>query len=253
MPLPYEVGVWILNKIYVVGIGPGEYEQMTIKAAKCLEKCHVIVGYTVYVDLIKNHFGNAKFLSTPMKQEKERCILAFNEAQKGQNVAVVCSGDAGVYGMASLIFEIGEEYPQTLIEVVGGITAALSGGSVLGAPLTHDFAVISLSDLLTPWEKIEKRLKMASEGDFVICIYNPSSKKRGDYLKKACKFMMESKSESTVCGVVKNIGRTGEEMEIITLKELSQYQADMFTTVFIGNSQTRVIGGKMVTPRGYKI
>lgn len=242
-----------MNKIYVVGIGPGEYEQMTIKAVKCLEKCHVIVGYTVYVDLIKEYFSNAKFLSTPMKQEKERCVLAFMEAQKEQSVAVVCSGDAGVYGMAALIFEIGEEYPQTEIEVVGGITAALSGGAVLGAPLTHDFAVISLSDLLTPWGKIEKRIKMASEADFVICIYNPSSKKRGDYLKKACLFMMESKNEDTVCGVVKNIGREGEKMETMTLKELSQYEADMFTTVFIGNSETRVINGRMVTPRGYKI
>ncbi|MGE4214413.1 MAG: precorrin-3B C(17)-methyltransferase [Anaerotignaceae bacterium] len=242
-----------MNKIYVVGIGPGEYEQMTIKAAKCLEKCDVIVGYTVYVDLIKEHFGNAKFLSTPMKQEKERCVLAFSEAQKDQSVAVVCSGDAGVYGMASLIFEIGEEYPQTEIEIIGGITAALSGGAVLGAPLTHDFAVISLSDLLTPWEKIEKRIKMAAEGDFVICIYNPSSKKRGDYLKKSCLLMMESKRESTVCGVVINIGREGEKMITMTLKELCQYQADMFTTVFIGNSETRIIGGKMVTPRGYKI
>ena len=242
-----------MNKICVVGIGPGEYEQMTIKAVKCLEKCEVIVGYTVYVDLIKEYFGNAKFLSTPMKQEKERCVLAFSEAQKGQSVAVVCSGDSGVYGMASLIFEIGEDYPETEIEIISGTTAALSGGALLGAPLTHDFAVISLSDLLTPWEKIEKRIKTAAEGDFVICIYNPASKKRRDYLKKACELAMESKSKNTICGVVKNIGRAGEEVKTMTLEELSQYQADMFTTVFIGNSETRNINGKMVTPRGYRV
>ncbi|MPN18117.1 putative cobalt-factor III C(17)-methyltransferase [bioreactor metagenome] len=242
-----------MNKIYVVGIGPGEYEQMTIKAAKCLENCDVIVGYTVYVDLIKEYFGSAKFLSTPMKQEKERCVLAFSEAQKGQSVAVVCSGDSGVYGMASLIFEIGEEYLQTKIEVISGTTAALSGGALLGAPLTHDFAVISLSDLLTPWEKIEKRIRTAAEGDFVICIYNPSSKKRSDYLKRACELVMESKSKKTICGVVRNIGRNGEETETMTLEELSQYQADMFTTAFIGNSETRIINDKMVTPRGYRV
>lgn len=242
-----------MNKIFVVGIGPGEYEQMTIKAVRCLEECDVIVGYTVYVDLIREHFPGARFLSTPMKQEKERCMLAFNEAEKGQSVAIVCSGDAGVYGMASLIFEIGEGYPEIPIEVVGGITAALSGGALLGAPLTHDFAVISLSDLLTPWEKIEKRIRLAAAADFVICIYNPSSKKRGDYLKRACALMLESKSETTVCGVVRNIGREGERINLMPLKELCEYQGDMFTTVFVGNSETRVISGKMVTPRGYKI
>lgn len=241
-----------MNKLYVVGIGPGEYEQMTIKAIKALEESEVIVGYTVYVDLIKNHFGEKEFLTTPMKREVDRCILAFEEARKGKIVSLVCSGDSGVYGMAELILSIGEDFKDVKVEVIPGITAASSGAAVLGAPLIHDFAVISLSDLLTPWEKIEERLDCAAKADFVICLYNPSSKKRHDYLQKACDIMLRHASENTVCGVVRNIGRDGESMEVMTLKELRDKQVDMFTTVYIGNSQTKVVSGKMVTPRGYK-
>ncbi|WP_294351417.1 precorrin-3B C(17)-methyltransferase [uncultured Clostridium sp.] len=241
-----------MNKLYVVGIGPGEYEQMTIKAIKALEESEVIVGYTVYVDLIKNHFGEKEFLTTPMKREVDRCILAFEEARKGKIVSLVCSGDSGVYGMAELILSIGEDFKDVKVEVIPGITAASSGAAVLGAPLIHDFAVISLSDLLTPWEKIEARLDCAAKADFVICLYNPSSKKRHDYLQKACDIMLRHASENTVCGVVRNIGRDGESMEVMTLKELRDKQVDMFTTVYIGNSQTKVVSGKMVTPRGYK-
>ena len=166
-----------MSKIYVVGIGPGEYEQMTMRAANALQSCDVIVGYTVYVDLVKEHFPGKEFLTTPMRKEIERCQLAFDEAEKGKNVAMICSGDAGVYGMAGLMLEIGESYPQISVEVIPGVTAATGGAAVLGAPLIHDFALISLSDLMTPWEKIEKRLLCASEADFVICLYNPSSRK----------------------------------------------------------------------------
>lgn len=241
-----------MNKIYVVGIGPGEYEQMTIRAARILKECDVIVGYTVYVDLVKEHFAGKEFLTTPMRKEVERCEMAFEEARKGKTVAMICSGDAGVYGMAGLMLEIGRKFPDTEVEVVPGVTAATGGAALLGAPLIHDFALISLSDLLTPWEKIEKRLLAASEADFVICLYNPSSKKRHDYLKKACDLMLRYKSEKTVCGMVSNIGREKEAMELMTLEELREAQADMFTTVFIGNSQTKVIQGRMVTPRGYR-
>ena len=240
-----------MNQIYVVGIGPGAYEKMTIEAAKVLERCDVIVGYTVYVDLVKEHFAEKEFLTTPMKQEIRRCELAFEEAMKGKTVAMICSGDAGVYGMAGLMLEIGTRYPECQVEVVAGVTAALGGAAVLGAPLIHDFALISLSDLLTPWEKIEKRLLYAAEADFVICLYNPSSRKRHDYLQKACDLMMTSKDPETVCGLVSNIGREGEAMQLMTLAELRDTQTDMFTTVFVGNSQTRVIDGRMVTPRGY--
>lgn len=242
-----------MNQIYVVGIGPGNYEQMTVKAARVLEACDVIVGYTVYVDLVKEYFPDKEMMTTPMKKEVERCRLAFEEAAKGKDVAMICSGDAGVYGMAGLMYEIGTEYPQCSITVVPGVTAAIGGGAVLGAPLIHDFALISLSDLLTPWEKIEKRLECAAMADFVICLYNPSSKKRHDYLMKACDIMMKYAAEDTVCGIVSNIGRDGEEGKIMTLKELRDTQVDMFTTVFIGNSQTKVVDGHMVTPRGYRI
>lgn len=238
--------------IYVVGIGPGAYEKMTIEAAKVLENSDVIAGYTVYVDLVKDHFGNKEFLTTPMRQEVERCRMALEEAAKGRKVSMVCSGDAGVYGMAGLILELAPEYPEVKVSVIPGVTAACAGAAVLGAPLIHDFAVISLSDLLTPMEVIEKRIRAAAEADFAICIYNPSSKKRGDYLKKACEILLESRSSETVCGIVKSIGRQGEEMEIMSLETLKDTQTDMFTTVFIGNSSTRKIGDYMVTPRGYR-
>ena len=139
------------------------------------------------------------------------------------------------------------------LKLIGGLTAATSGAAVLGAPLIHDFAVVSLSDLLTPWEKIEKRVELAAAADFVICLYNPSSKKRKDYLQRACDLVLKHQSPETVCGYVKNIGREGEEGHVLTLRELRDTQVDMFTTVWIGNSQTKNIGGKMVTPRGYRV
>lgn len=241
-----------MSKIYVVGIGPGAYEQMTIRAAEVLKACDAIVGYTVYVGLVREHFADKEFFTTPMKKEIERCRLAFEEAMKGKTVAMICSGDAGVYGMSGPMLEIGAMYPAVEVEIVPGVTAALSGAAALGAPLIHDFALISLSDLLTPWEMIEKRLRLAAQADFAICLYNPSSKKRGDYLQKACDIMLESKSAQTVCGLAANIGRDGERVRVLTLEELRDTQADMFTTVFIGNAQTKEIGGKMVTPRGYR-
>lgn len=239
--------------IYVVGIGPGAYEKMTIEAAKVLKQCDVIVGYGTYIDLIKEYFTNKEFLKTPMRKETERCHLAFSEAAKGKKVAMISSGDAGVYGMAGLMYEIGQQYPEVSVSVIPGVTAALSGGAELGAPLVHDFAVISLSDLLTPWETIEKRLLAAAEGDFAIAVYNPASRKRADYLKRACEILMTRLPKDRVCGFVKNIGREGTSLQVLTLFELSNMQADMFTTVFIGNSATRVIDGKLVTPRGYRL
>ena len=241
-----------MSKIYVVGIGPGAYDQMTGRAIRALNESDVIIGYTVYVDLVKEYFAGKEFMTTPMKKEVDRCVLAFDEAKKGKTVSMVCSGDAGVYGMAGLIYELSANYPPIEIEVIPGITAACSGAAVLGAPLIHDFAIISLSDLLTPWELIETRLHSAAKADFVICLYNPSSKKRSDYLEKACSIIMEHQSPDTVCGYVKNIGREGQTSQLLTLKELAVTKVDMFTTVYIGNSQTKVINGKMVTPRGYR-
>ena len=175
-----------MSKLYVVGIGPGAYEKMTIEAAEALKKSDVIIGYTVYVDLVKDHFPGKEFLTTPMKKEVDRCVLAFEEARKGKIAAMICSGDAGVYGMSGLMYEVGVNYPEVELEIIPGVTAATGGAAVLGAPLIHDFCLISLSDLLTPWEKIEARLLAAAQADFVVCLYNPSSKKRHDYLEKAC-------------------------------------------------------------------
>lgn len=244
-------GVFALSKVYVIGIGPGAYEQMTVKAIRALEACDVVVGYTVYVDLLREHFPEKEYMTTAMRKEPERCRLAFEEAKKGRLTAMVCSGDAGIYGMAGLMYEIGEEYPEIEIEVIPGVTAALGGAAVLGAPLGHDLCLISLSDLLTPWETIEERLLAAAQSDMVISLYNPSSKKRADYLNKACALMLRYKEKDTVCGIVSNIARDGETMQILTLEELKNTAVDMFATVFIGNRSTTVIRGKMVTPRGY--
>ena len=245
------------GRIAVVGMGPGMESMMTQQALQALDAADVIVGYTVYLELLGERFAGKEFLSTPMTQEKARCRLAFAEALKGKSVAMVCSGDAGIYGMASLMFEVKEELGSGAadidIDVIPGITAASSGAAVLGAPLNHDFCVISLSDLLTPWELIEKRRRAAADGDFAIAIYNPSSKKRHDYLQKACDILLETADPGRACGYVRSIGRDGEEYHTCTLAELSDTEVDMFTTVFIGNSQSRIIGDRLITPRGYRL
>lgn len=241
------------NKIYIVGMGPGREDMMTQEAVLALDQSDVIVGYTVYLNLLGKRFRGKEQLKTPMRQEKERCLLCFEEAGKGKCVALLCSGDAGVYGMASLMYEIGEGYPETELIVVPGVTAACSGAAVLGAPINHDFCVISLSDLLTPWEKIEKRLQAAASGDFVIVIYNPSSRKRKDYLARACEILLAQIEKERVCGYVENIGREGTRASVCTLEELKSREVNMFTTVFIGNSETELFNGKLVTKRGYQI
>ena len=239
-------------KVTVIGLGPGGGEDLTGRARAALEECDLLVGYTAYIDLVKEDFPDKETLSTGMRREVDRCRAAVEAALTGKSVAVVCSGDSGVYGMAGLVYEVAQEYDPIDIEVVPGITAACGGAAVLGAPLTHDFAVVSLSDLLTPWEKIEARLTAAARADFVLCLYNPASKSRPDYLRRACDILLAAgKSPDTVCGTVRNIGRAGEEARILTLGRLRDTQVDMFTTVFVGNSQTKVLGGKMVTPRGY--
>ena len=239
-------------KVTVIGLGPGGGADLTGRARAALEECDLLVGYTAYIDLVKEDFPDKETLSTGMRREVDRCRAAVEAALTGKSVAVVCSGDSGVYGMAGLVYEVAQEYDPIDIEVVPGITAACGGAAVLGAPLTHDFAVVSLSDLLTPWEKIEARLTAAARADFVLCLYNPASKSRPDYLRRACDILLAAgKSPDTVCGTVRNIGRAGEEARILTLGQLRDTQVDMFTTVFVGNSQTKVLGGKMVTPRGY--
>jgi len=240
-------------KLTVVGLGPGAGRDLTGRAREALEDASLIVGYTAYIDLIRADFPGKRMESTGMRREADRCRAAVEAAVSGETVAVVCSGDAGVYGMAGLIHEIARDYPPIEIEVVPGVTAACGGAALLGAPLSHDFAAVSLSDLLTPWETIEKRLRAAAAGDFVLCLYNPRSHGREDYLRRACDILLEAgKSPETVCGFVQNIGRAGERAVTLTLQALRESrEPDMFTTVFIGNSQTALIRGKMVTPRGY--
>lgn len=240
-----------MNKLFLVGIGPGSADGMTQAAKAALEQSEVLCGYTVYLDLVRQQYPDKETYTTPMTRELERCRWAIDRAAEGKTVAMLCSGDAGVYGMAGPVLELAEG-KAIEIEVVPGVTAALSGAAILGAPLMHDFCVISLSDLLTPWEVIERRLRCAAAGDFSIALYNPRSKKRPDHLRRACEILLEEKSPDTVCGWVKNIGRPGQCHGLATLKDLGSLELDMFTTVFIGASTTKNVNGRMVTPRGYR-
>ncbi len=237
--------------VYAVGIGPGGREYYTEQAVQAIREAELVVGYSTYVELVKTFFPDKEYFQTPMRGEEERCRIALEKASERKIVAVVCSGDACVYGMASLLYELSGEYPGTEIRCVAGVTAALSGSAVLGAPLSNDFCVISLSDILTPWEEIEKRLHGAGAGDFAICLYNPGSRARTQQLRRACEILMRYKSPDTVCGYVRNIGRKGEEAKLLNLRDLAEMKADMFTTVFVGTRSTRIINGHMVTHRGY--
>ena len=206
-----------MGKVMVVGIGPGNYENMTVRADRALRNCDVIIGYHVYVDLVKERYPGKEFLTTPMTQETKRCQMALDLAKEGKNGSMVCSGDSGIYGMAALIYELRGESAEPEVEVIPGLTAACSGAAILGAPLTHDFAVISLSDRLTPWDKIEARLDAAARADLSIAIYNPKSKGRPDHLAKACDILLRTLPEDRLCGVVKNIGREGQTRTLMTL------------------------------------
>ncbi|MGN9235590.1 precorrin-3B C(17)-methyltransferase, partial [Atopobiaceae bacterium HCP3S3_D6] len=235
----------------VVGLGPGAADDLTQRALRAIERADLVVGYTVYVDLVREAFPGKRTLATPMRREVERCEAALEEAARGKRVAMVCSGDPGVFGMAGLCLELAEGRDDVEVEVVPGVTAATGGAALLGAPLMCDFAVISLSDLLTPIERIRARLVAAASSDMVICLYNPSSHKRADYLRRACDLVLGYRPPETVCGIVRNVGREGETSEVLTLGELRDRRVDMFSTVFVGCSTTRVVDGRMVTPRGY--
>lgn len=237
--------------LYVVGIGPGSREGMTEQAMNALAQSETIVGYSVYNDLVRPLFPYKKYLTTPMTGEEKRCRMALQEAAAGHTVSLICSGDPGVYGMAGLVLEMAEEFPEVEVRVISGVTAAMSGAALLGAPLIHDFAVISLSDRLTPWDKIEKRLRAAAEADLCIVLYNPSSRGRKEHLHRAAQLLLESLPSCQVCGIADRIGREGQRTRVMTLKELAEAETDMFSTVFIGNSSTKRVGDKIVTPRGY--
>ena len=241
------------GRVRVVGLGPGGMAGMTAQAVEALRECDVIAGYTGYVALLSDLVADKPILSTPMRHEVERCRLALERAAAGADVAMVCSGDAGVYGMAGLVLELAPDFPGVTVEVIPGVTAAQSGAALLGAPLGHDFATVSLSDALTSWDVIERRLRAAAEADFCLALYNPRSNHRPDHLRCAVAALLGAgKPVDTVCGWARNVGRDGQETGTCTLGELTELDADMFTTVFVGNADTRLIEGRMVTPRGYR-
>ena len=242
-----------MNKVYVVGVGPGGAEFMTAQARAALEQAGVLCGYTTYIELVRGLYPDKETCAPPMRQELERCRRTLETARSGKTVALVCSGDAGVYGMAGPLLELAPEFPEVEVEIVPGVTAALSGAALLGAPLGHDFCVVSLSDLLTPWEVIENRLRCAAAGDFSMAIYNPASHKRPDYLRRACDILLDAgMSPDTVCGYVRNTGRAGEEAHVTTLAQLRDAPLDMFCTAFIGSSSTLADHGRMIAPRGHE-
>lgn len=235
----------------MVGLGPGGQETLTPQAKEALLQAEVVVGYTTYLKLIEPLIAGKVIMASGMKKEIDRARAAVAEALTGKHVAVVSGGDPGVYGMAGPVLEVA---PAGLaVDVIPGVTAATAAAALLGAPLTHDFAVISLSDLLTSWEVIERRLAAAAEADFVLVLYNPRSKGRAEHLQNALEIIKKYRDNSTPVGIVKDYGRADEKQIITTLALLLPEDVDMTTTVVIGNSQTKLLHGRMVTPRGYRL
>lgn len=242
-----------MPKIYVIGMGPGNTLDMTPRAKEAIENSDEIIGYSTYIDLVKEHFPSKTFISSGMTREVERCELVLQKALEGKTISLISSGDSGIYGMAGIMLEIViKSGKQIKVEVIPGITAANAAASVLGAPIMHDFSVISLSDLMTPLELIYKRVDLAAQGDFVICLYNPKSKNRSDYIDKARDIVLKYRKSSTPVGIVRNAGRENQSYDIANLENMLDFEIDMFTVVIIGNSQTYTENGRMITPRGYK-
>ncbi|EIA17370.1 precorrin-3B C(17)-methyltransferase [Clostridium perfringens] len=238
-----------MGKLYVIGIGPGGLDEMTLRAVKAIEESDIIVGYTKYIEMVKDLIKDKEIFKTGMRGEEERCKEAL-ELSKDKKVALISTGDSGIYGMAGLILEMRKDEN---VEIIPGITASSAAGSVLGAPLMHDNCNISLSDLMTPYEDIKKRVRLAAEGDFVISLYNPKSKGRPHYLRECVDIIKEFRGEETPIAVVRNALREGESKEIFTLKDFNDEVVDMFSIVIIGNSKSYIKDGYFVTPRGYKI
>lgn len=239
-----------MAKLYVVGIGPGGREHMTFKAVEVIKKSDVIVGYKPYIEYLGDLVEGKELFSTGMKGEIERCKEAIEQVRKGKTTSIISTGDAGLYGMAGPILELAEGID---VEIIPGVTAAFSAASELGSPIMHDYAAISLSDLMTPWEIILKRVDNATEADFVLAIYNPRSKGRPEHLEQAINLVRKHRKSTTPVGIVKNSGRPGTEITITTLEEMDFEMVDMLTVLIIGNSNTYVEGDKIITPRGYKI
>ena len=242
------------GRLHVVGFGPGGKEHMTFKAAEVIQNADIVTGYTTYVDLMRHIFPDKEFKATGMMQEVDRCRMAIEDAMTGKDVAMISSGDSGIYGMAGIIYQMVDEMGADIeVDTVPGMTAASTAASVLGAPLMHDLAIISLSDWLTPIELIMKRVDCAGMGDMIVCLYNPKSKSRTTYLNDAREILLKHRKPETPVGIVRNAGREDETSQITTLGDLDKADVDMFCIVIIGNSQTYVSNGRMITPRGYRI
>jgi len=242
------------GRIFVVGIGPGKKELMSLKAIDAIKESSSIVGYITYINLIKDLTEGKNVVSSGMRKEIDRCKDVLELAKKGETVALISSGDAGVYGMAGLMLEVLNESKLDIkIEIIPGISSVFAGAAMLGAPLMHDFAVISLSDLMTDWDVIKFRIECAAEGDFVISLYNPKSKERQFNINEARDIILNFREDTTPVGIVKDCGRENEEIIITNLAEMLNYEIDMTTTIIVGNSNTYVENGKMITPRGYSL
>ena len=238
-----------LGKLYVIGIGPGGLEHMTIRAMEAIKESDIVVGYNKYIDMIKPLLEEKEIFSTGMKGEEERCKKAL-ELCKDKVVSVISTGDSGIYGMAGLILQMRQEEN---VEVIPGVTASSAAASILGAPLMHDNCNISLSDLMTPYELIKKRVDLAAKGDFIISLYNPKSKGRPHYLRENIDIIRKHRAGTVPIAVVKNALRDGQQVNIFTLDTFDENIVDMFSIVIIGNSQSYVKDGKFITPRGYKV
>lgn len=240
----------------MVGIGPGSMEDMSLRAHHAIDQADTIVGYDTYIDLIQDLLPGKKVIGTGMMQEIDRCQAAVDEAIAGKQVAVISSGDPGIYGMAGLVLELAMKQPASSrpeVAIVPGISAVGASAAILGAPLMHDFAVISLSDLLTPWEVIKKRAEMAAAGDFVIAIYNPKSTKRVSQIEEVREIVLRHRDGKTPVGIVHHASREKENKILSDLSSFTQEHIDMFSLVLIGNSQTYIQDGFMITPRGYRL
>ena len=239
-----------MGKLYVIGIGPGGLEHMTLKAKQAIEESNIVVGYNKYIDMIKPLVEDKELFSTGMRGEEARCRKALELSKENNTVALVSTGDSGIYGMAGLILELREDED---VEVIPGLTASSAAGSVIGAPLMHDNCNISLSDLMTPYDLIKKRVRNAADADMIISLYNPRSKGRPHYLREAIEIIKEYRELNTPVAVVRHALRDGQEYKLFTLENFDEEVVDMFSIVIVGNSQSFIKGGKFITPRGYDV
>ena len=239
-----------MGKLYVIGIGPGGLEHMTLRAKEAIEESNIVVGYNKYIDMIKPLVENKELFSTGMRGEEARCRKALELSKEDNTVALISTGDSGIYGMAGLILQMQKDEN---VEIITGVTASSAAGSVVGAPLMHDNCNISLSDLMTPYELIKKRVRNAADADMIISLYNPRSKGRPHYLREAIEIIKEYRDLNTPVAVVRHALRDGQEYKLFNLENVDEEVVDMFSIVIVGNSQSFVKEGKFITPRGYDV